>query len=176
LGRENAAWKCQSAPARQRGYRKLIAPISAAMKSRRSSAGLVSFSGTAMTVSPFRLNRSKSRQIPVQEQVAGVRLVRREASEPDAGVEERLKIQKRAVLVCIDDQRVPVDALGFHVDGDGADRWDADQEIRALDLAAQGLGDRERRLLDVDVGQAAPVQPTAKPVLGCLSLRLALHA
>ena len=44
------------------------------------------------------------------------------------------------MLLGIDDDAVGVDALSLHVDGDGTDGRDADQEIRPLDLAVQGLG------------------------------------
>ena len=40
-------------------YRNLIAPITAAMKSRRSSAGRVCVSGTVMTTSPLTVVRRK---------------------------------------------------------------------------------------------------------------------
>ena len=83
-------------------------------------------------------------QAAVQEQMAGVRFAGREAGEPDAGVEERFEVQKRAMLVGIDDQRVPIDTLGFHIDRNGADGRDSYQKIRPLDLAAQGVGNRER--------------------------------
>lgn len=62
--------------------------------------------------------------------------------------------------------------------GDRADRRDADQEIGALDLALERLRQGERRLLDVEVGQHAAVEPGAEAVLGGLSLsaaRIAAH-
>ena len=64
-----------------------------------------------------------------------MRLVRREAGEPDVGVEIVFEIGERAVLVGIDDDTVGVDALGLHIDGDGDDGGDADQEVRPLNGA-----------------------------------------
>lgn len=106
--------------------------------------------------------------------MAGVRLAGREAGEPDAGVEERLEVHKCAVLVGIDDEGIRVYAFGFHVDGDGADCRDTDKEVRPLDLAPQRLRNRHGRLLDVDVGQGAAIEPGTESVFGSLSLGAAL--
>ena len=57
------------------------------------------------------------------------------------------------MLVSVDDDRVVVVVLytfGLHIDIDGAD-GDADQEIWTFDFAAQGLRDRKRGLLHVQV-------------------------
>ncbi len=102
--------------------------------------------------------------------MADMWFTRREAGEPDRDVEEGLEVEQRSVLVGFDDQRILVDALGFHIDGDRADRRDADQEIRSLDIAAQRLRDCEGRLLDIDVRQATAIEPAAEPILDRLTL------
>lgn len=139
------------------------------MKSRRSSAGLASFSGMAIMGAPFRLIRSNPAKLRFGNRWQ-TWFARREAGEPHTRVEEGLEVEQRPVLVRIDDQSILIDTLGLHIDGDGADRRDADQEVRSFDIAAQRLRDCERRLLDIDVRQATAIEPAAEPILSRLTL------
>ena len=58
--------------------------------------------------------------------------------------------------------------VGF--DGDGADGREANQEIRPFYFSVQSIWESGRCLVDVDVGKAATVEPSAEPVLGGLAL------
>ena len=81
--------------------------------------------------------------------MAGGGFVRRKANVPDAHVEERLEVLEGAVLVFIDDDRILINGLGLHIEGERADGRNADQKIRPLDFALQAFGHGERRLLHI---------------------------
>jgi hypothetical protein len=71
----------------------------------------------------------------MNEQVAAMGVRRGKADEPAGNREELLEVEERRVLRGVDQDAAAVDALGPDVEGERADRRNADEEVGPLDVA-----------------------------------------
>ncbi|TKV80095.1 hypothetical protein FDV58_17750 [Bradyrhizobium elkanii] len=69
-------------------------------------------------------------------------------------------------LAQVENDVVGVNGLRLHIDGDQADTRHANEIIRPLDLAAQGLGHGQNALVEIDVRRLRRIEPDTARALG----------